>query len=83
MFRKDARNKTNTPKLIAFLFVCSNQLTTSKYLGLNLKQCVQDKEITNYPREKEEKVINGQFAEKEKWSINIKLYFTSHQRYGN
>lgn len=53
MFRKDARNKTNIPKSIAFLFVCSNRLTTttSKYLGINLKQCVQDKEIANHPIE--------------------------------
>lgn len=54
MFRKDARNETNIPKSIAFLFACSNELTTttSEYLGINLKQCVQDKEITNYPIEK-------------------------------
>lgn len=50
MFRKDA----NIPKSIAFLFFCSNQLTmiTSRYLGIHLKQCVQDKQMTNYPTEK-------------------------------
>lgn len=54
MFRKDASNKTKTPKSIALLFVHSNQLTTttSKYLGINLKQCVQDKKMTSYPIEK-------------------------------
>lgn len=73
MFRKDARNETNIPKSIAFLFVCSNRLTTtSKYLGINLKQCVQDKEIANYPTEIQAKSINSQFTEKERWSINIK-----------
>lgn len=52
MLRKDAKNKTNIPKSMAFLFVCSNQSrTTSKCLGINLKQCVQGKEI-NYPIEK-------------------------------
>lgn len=42
---KDALNDTNTPKSIALILVCSNQLTTtSKYLGINLKEQVQDKQ---------------------------------------
>lgn len=72
-----ARNETNFLKSIAFLFVCSNPFTTtSKYLGINLNQHMWNKDVTNYPIEKQARIMNHQLTGEEKQPINIKTCST-------
>lgn len=83
MFRKEA----NTPKSIAFLFICGNQLTTitSKCLGINLKIMCAREANDKLPSRKISKGNKQSVHRKRKMVKTHKNMFklTSNQRYGN